>query len=1459
MLNSIIKFSITNKLVIGLLTFGLILWGFYSLNQLPVDAVPDITNNQVQVITTSPNLAAVEVERLITFPIEISMATIPEIEEIRSFSRFGLSVVTIVFKEKTDIYWARQQVNERLTEAQSKIPPSAGKPSVAPLSTGLGEIYQYVITTEEGFEDQYNDRDLRTIQDWIIRRQLLGTPGVADVSSFGGHLKQYEIAISPERLNAMDISISDIFTALESNNENTGGAYIEKGNNALFIRSEGLVSSIEDIENIVVKNNQSGSPILIRDVAKVQIGSAVRYGATTRNGKGEVVSAIVMMLKGANSAEVIKNVKLKMEEIKQSLPEGVIIEPFLDRTKLVDNAISTVTTNLLEGALIVIFVLLLLLGNLRAGLITASVIPLALLFAFGMMNVFGVSANLMSLGAIDFGLIVDGAVIIVEATLFHLGALKISRKLTQQEMDEEVYQSASKIRNSAAFGEIIILIVYLPILALVGTEGKMFGPMAQTVSFAIMGAFILSLTYVPMMSAMFLSKNTKHKPNISDKIIAFFNRIYSPLIKKAMNFRIGILISTLGLFLVALFVFMNMGGEFIPTLEEGDFAVETRVMTGSSLKNTIAATTKAERILLDNFPEVEQVVSKIGSGEIPTDPMPIEAADLMIILKDKDDWTSASSREELADKMSEALEAIPGVTFGFQQPIQMRFNELMTGVRQDVAIKIYGEDLDELSNYARQVGSIAEGVTGATDIYIEEVTGVAQIAINFKRNEIAKYGLNIRDINQSIQTAFAGASAGLVYEGDKRFDMVVRLEEQNRNNLESVQNLYLTAPDGREIPLNQVAEVAIEDGPYQIQRDDTHRRIVVAFNVRNRDVESVVEEISDKIDSQIKFAPGYTVGYGGQFENLQEATKRLSYAVPLALLLIFILLYFTFGSVKQGILIFTAIPLSAIGGVFALYARDLPFSISAGVGFIALFGVAVLNGIVLIAEFNRLKKEGVSDVFQRVYQGTSTRLRPVIMTAAVASLGFLPMALSGSSGAEVQRPLATVVIGGLISATLLTLIVLPVLYYYFEKGWKRTPKAAILILVFGLGFGNIGFAQEKEPIKTYSSLDELITTAIQNNPEVKAARFRTDQAEALKGTSWNIPKTEFNSEYGQNNSVYSDDLRLSVSQRFEFPSVYINRSRLNKAEVKSSEILEAQTKNELVTRVKAAYFKLIVEKNRKEVFLRQDSVYSNFNRAAEIRYKTGESNILERATAGSRVAEIEVQQEENKVDIKRYQRELQQLLNSAEMVDVPNVNLKFLSSLGNSMNLKDSLNNPTIAFFEQQIEVSNLERKVESAKLLPDLTIGYFNQSSNGPGQNLAGELIVYDSSDRFSGVMLGIAIPIWAKPQLSKIKAGNLKTKEMEASYLAVTNKMNAEYEILQDRLEQLENSLNSYKENAIPQAELIFKQAQRGFKEGEIGYVEYTQSLDRAAKIELDYLEIINQFYQTKLDLEYITGNQN
>ncbi|MDP2041129.1 MULTISPECIES: CusA/CzcA family heavy metal efflux RND transporter [Algoriphagus] len=1458
MLDKIIQFSVKNKLIIGLLTLGLIIWGGYSLSRLPIDAVPDITNNQVQVITSSPSLAAEEVERLITFPIEITMATIPELEEIRSFSRFGLSVVTIVFKEDVDVYWARQQVSERLTDVQAQIPPGVGQPGMAPITTGLGEIYQYVVGTEKGYEDQYDARELRTIQDWIVRRQLLGTPGVADVSSFGGYLKQYEIAIDPDRLKAMNVSIADIFQALEENNENTGGAYIEKNLSAYFIRSEGLVSDMDDIRNMLIKNNPDGIPVLIKDVAEVKLGNSVRYGATTRDGEGEVVSAIVMMLKGENSAEVIENVKSRIAEIQKTLPEGVTIEPFLDRTKLVNTAIGTVSKNLAEGALIVIFVLLLLLGNLRAGLIVASVIPLALLFAFGMMNFFGVSGNLMSLGAIDFGLIVDGAVIIVEATLHHLGLLKLGRKLTQNEMDEEVYQSASKIRNSAAFGEIIILIVYLPILALVGIEGKMFGPMAQTVSFAILGAFILSLTYVPMMSALVLSKNTDYKPNISDKLMAFFHRLYDPAIRWSMHKRPLILILTAGLFLASFWVFSNMGGEFIPTLEEGDFAVETRVMTGSSLENTIQATTQAEKILLEQFPEVKQVVSKIGAGEIPTDPMPVEAADMMVILENKDEWVSASNREELANKMAEALEVIPGVTFGFQQPIQMRFNELMTGVRQDVAVKIYGEDLNELSEYAEQIGRLASGVEGAQDLYIEEVTGVPQIVINYKRDQLAKYGLSIRDVNRSVQAAFAGASAGLVYENERRFDLVVRLDKTNREDVESVQNLYIARKDGHQIPLYQVAEVEIQEGPYQIQRDDTRRRIIVAFNVRNRDVESIVTELQQKIEETVVFAPGYTVSYGGQFENLVEARERLSLAVPLALLLIFVLLYFTFGSIKQGILIFTAIPLSAIGGIFALWLRDMPFSISAGVGFIALFGVAVLNGIVLIGEFNHLKKEGVSDIFERIYKGTSVRLRPVIMTAAVASMGFLPMALSQSGGAEVQRPLATVVIGGLITATFLTLVVLPILYYYFERGIKMKPGAIVPLLAIGLLCVQMPKAKAQDSLVSYQSLDEAIQVAIQNNPTLKAADLQTQQERELKGTSWNMAKTNFSLTHGQYNSIYNNDNQFNISQSMEFPTVYANQKKLAKARIEASEWMHSATQNELVQQVKVSWYLLWLEKSKQQLLQEQDEIYERFVQVASLRYQTGETNLLEKATAESQVAELKAMLQQNQSDIEIHRTQLQTLLNLDSIGDIA---MGYLEARESNVLLDTQgiANNPTLAWFRQQMEVAEKEKSVEKAKFLPDLSAGYFNQSLNGPNQDLDGNPVTFTSSDRFTGFQVGMAIPIFgAKSQASAIKAAELKKQESEARLQAVTNQLQGRLNSLIQQYQKFQTSLEYYEQNALPQAELILKQAQKGFESGEIGYVEYIQGLNRALAVRFNYLDILNQYNQTVIQIEFISGVQ-
>lgn len=1039
MLDKIIHFSINNKFIIGLFTLILIVVGGYSAYTLPIDALPDITNNQVQIITSSPTLATQEVEQFITYPIEQSVKPIPKIVELRSISRFGLSVVTVVFEEDVDIYWARAQISERIKEAENAIPKGVGTPEMAPVSTGLGEIYQYVVFPEKGYENKYDATQLRTIQDWIIKPQLIGTKGVAEVNTLGGYLKQYEIAVQPDKLKSMNTTISEIFDALEVNNENTGGAYIDKKPYAYFIRGIGMVNGIDDINKIVVKN-QNGIPILIRDVAKVQIGSSIRYGAVTKDGKGEEVSGMVMMLKGENSGQVVTRVKEKMEQIKKSLPKGVSIEPFMDRTKLVNKAISTVEKNLIEGALIVIFILVLLLGNWRAGLVVASVIPLSLLFAISMMRLFGVSGNLMSLGAIDFGLIVDGAVIIVE-TIIHRLQVSNKGKLTTKQMNEEVFEAASKIRSSAAFGEIIILIVYLPILALVGIEGKMFGPMAQTVSFAILGAFILSLTYVPMMSSLALKKETGHKKNISDRIITGLYNFYAPLLEKALRVKGAIIAVAIGLFAAALFVFNSLGGEFIPTLDEGDIATHLIIASGSSLSQEIEATTKAEQILKAKFPEVKMIVTKIGSAEIPTDPMPIEAGDMIILLKDKSEWTSAKTKEELMQQMEKALEDIPGATTEFSQPIQMRFNELMTGVRSDVAIKIFGDDIEMLVSKGDEVMQLINGISGVSDAKLERVAGLPQITVRYNKDKLALYGLKIGDLNKVIRMGFAGEAAGLVYEGEKRFDLVVRLDSDSRQDISNLKALFITLPSGNQIPLEQVADINFEDGPMQISREDGKRRIVVGFNVRGADVKSVVEKIQAKLDAQLKLPDGYFVTYGGQFENLIDANKRLAIAVPVALALIFVLLYFTFKSVKQSILIFTAIPLSAIGGVFALWLRDMPFSISAGVGFIALFGVAVLNGIVLIGYFNQLKAEGMHNVYDRIKEGTKVRLRPVIMTASVASLGFLPMAISSSAGAEVQKPLATVVIGGLITATLLTLIVLPILYLYFEKGIGEKQEA----------------------------------------------------------------------------------------------------------------------------------------------------------------------------------------------------------------------------------------------------------------------------------------------------------------------------------------------------------------------------------------------------------------------------------
>ena len=1039
MFQKLIDYSIKNKPVIGVMTVALIIWGVWSLVHLPFDATPDITNNQVQVITQAPSLGAQEVEQYITTPLEMAFANIPRMTERRSISRSGLSVITLVFDDDVDIYWARQQVSQQMKEAEELIPKDNAEITLGPVATGLGEIYHYTIRARKGYEKKYTRTDLRTIQDWIVRKQLGGTPGVAEISGWGGFVKQYEVAINTDRLNSAGVTVPEVYKALEDNNENTGGSYIEQYSNQYFIRGIGLATSLEDIERIPVKT-VDGTPVLVRDVAKVQFGSATRYGAVTRNGEGEVVAGIAIMLKGENFQEVSANVKQRMEQIKRSLPEGVTIEPFIDRTQLVDRVTGTITRNLVEGGLIVIFILVLFLGNLRAGVVVASVIPLSMLFAFGMMRLFGVSGNLMSLGAIDFGLIVDGAVIIVEAVCHHINVSKKKyrgRLLTRAEMDAEVLESASKIRKSAAFGEIIIMTVYVPLFTLVGIEGKMFRPMALTVFFAILGAFILSLTYVPMASAVFLSKKSEHKPGFSDRMMEKLYSWYHPIIEHSLNHSRKLIAAMVVLLGGSLLLFSRMGGEFIPTLEEGDFAAEISMEQGTSLSRMIKSCSQAEKILKAKFPEVRQAVTRIGSAEIPTDPMPVERADMMIALTPKDEWTSAETTEELQEKMQEAMSVIPGLHVEMSQPIQMRNNELVTGIRQDVAVKIYGNDIDKLAAAAEQVAGLIKGVEGVSEPNIEKVTGLPQMQVEFDRDRLSRYGISIKDANNVLHTAFAGGKAGYIFEEDRRFELVLRMDKDLRNSLESVENLMLPLPGGGTIPLAQVATISYANAPSQITHEDGQRRIYVGFNVRGRDVESTIHEIQDILTAKLKLPEGYYYTYGGQFRNLNEAKGRLAVAVPAALLIILCLLYATLKSVRETLFVFTAIPLSAIGGIWALYLRGMPFSISAGVGFIALFGVVVLNGIVLIGQFNTFEKEGMKDVRERIVKGCMLRLRPVIMTALVASLGFMPMALSAGDGAEVQRPLATVVIGGLLTATVLTLLVLPSIYKTFTKEKKN--------------------------------------------------------------------------------------------------------------------------------------------------------------------------------------------------------------------------------------------------------------------------------------------------------------------------------------------------------------------------------------------------------------------------------------
>ncbi|UCS92086.1 CusA/CzcA family heavy metal efflux RND transporter [Echinicola marina] len=1442
MLQKLIQYSLNHKLIILLLTLGIIGFGVYSLSHIPLGAVPDITNNQVQIITTSKNLATEDVEKFLTYPVELEMANLPNVKEIRSISKFGLSVVTVVFEDKAGTYLPRQLIAEKLKSAEERIPNGFGVPFMGPISTGLGEIYQYIIDVEPGYEDQYSITDIRTIQDWLIRRQLSGIPGVVEVNTWGGYLKQYEVAVDPSKLRAMKIPLRDVYSVLEKNNSIAGGSYIEKTEESYFVRGEGLVGSLEDIENIVIEN-RNGVPIYISDIAKVQFGHANRFGAITGNGEGEKVLGQVMMLKGADSQAVINAVNQRVEEIKSSLPPGIVINPFLERSDLIDKTTFTIAENLILGCLIVVFVVVLLLGNLRSGLVVASVIPLCLLFALSLMYLTGVDANLMSLGAIDFGIIIDGAVIIVEFIAYQITSQNIALsqlegKDRQAKIDQITYKGASKMMHSAVFGQLIIIIVFIPILSLVNVEGKMFRPMALVFCYALIGAMLLCFTYVPVMASMFIKPSASTKPGFSQKFINWVYSFYRPTVLFALRNKKMVLAASGVLLITSVFIFSRMGGEFVPTLDEGDFVIQPVLKTGTSLEKTIETTTKMEKILLE-FPEVDQVVSRIGAAEVPTDPMSMEESDVIIKLRPKDEWVNAESKDELAEAFKAKLAILPGIDFEFTQPIEMRFNELITGVRADLAIKIFGEDLDILYEKALEVEEAIKDVEGASDIIVEKTAGLPQMTVKYDRAKIAKYGLNVSDLNDLISMGFAGLPAGMVFEGEKQFDLVLRFDQSKRQSLEDIQTASVQLPNGKSLPLSEFANIAYTTGPAKISRDDTKRRIVIGVNVRNRDLESVVKDVQEIIDKQVDLPSGYNVTYGGQFENLRTAKERLMIAVPIALLLIFLMLYFAFNSVKEALIIYSAIPLAAVGGIFLLYLRDLPFSISAGVGFIALFGIAVLNGIVLIEEFKELRANGIKNVHKAVMIGTRKRLRPVLLTASAAALGFLPMAISQSAGAEVQRPLATVVVGGLVSATLLTLLVVPVLYTLFTENNRplklSTKKMVKMLLIVGvvMGIFPTSFAQE-----TAISLDEAIDLSISNNSELKAARYELEAQEQLKGAAWDLDKPVLYYQFDENNIAENGHpLKVwGVDQSLKFPTVYGAQSKWRKSryylQEKSYQLDEYRVKQE----ISKAYYTAVYYKQLIRNYNYLDSLYAQFEQAAQSRFEYGESNMLEKLTAESKSREITVLMEQSKDNFRQALIVLNSWIQGDEYFTVSMDSLSMLQSP------ETYTNHPGLEFHQQLVLSKENEFKLEKQKLLPDLQFSLFQGSNQ------------YKESKVYKGFQAGIAVPLWFGAQRAEIKAAKtamLAATEQQENYEI---QLEAKYQGLEQEISKFKKAINYYQEEGRSLSLGLIKNAQLAYSNGEINFLQYIQLLENARNIEINYLENLWQYNLVLLEANYL-----
>lgn len=1462
MINKIISFSIKNKFIVGLLTMALIGVGTYSMYTVNLGSVPDITNNQVQVMTVSPNLATEDIEQFVTYPVELAMGNLPGVNEIRSVSRFGLSVVTIVFEDDMGTYLPRQLVQEKLNDLQETIPDKFGSPSMGPITTGLGQIYEYTIQPEEGYDSVYSPMELRSIQDWIVKRQLTLLKGVVDINSFGGYIKQYEVAINPEKLNAMNVSISQVYEALARNNVNTGGAYIEKNHMSNFIRGEGLIRSLDDIRKISVKT-ENGIPITIADIAeKVHFGNQVRYGAFTQDGK-EAVGGIIMMLKGANPNKVIQDVKDRMTEVEKSLPEGLSINTIIDRSDLISRTTDTVKTNLIEGALIVIFALVLLLGSLRGGIITATTIPLSLLFAFILMKQFGVWANLMSLGAIDFGIIIDGAVIIIEGTVYEVQKRIRSGKVkfNQGVMDDLAYDAGSTMMGSAFFGQIIILIVFAPILFLTGVEGKMFQPMAYTFGFAMIGAILLCLTYVPMMSAL-LMKPIQNKKNwfgrferglekVSDKIISAIHNAYLPLLNGALRFKMLVIIFAIALLGVAGYTFSKMGGEFVPQLDEGDIAMQALVRPGSSLSESKKVSVKIEELLLENFPEIKTVTARIGVADIPTDPMPMDIADMYLILeKDKDQWVSAKTKNELIAKIKEKLEThLTGVNFVFTQPVELRFNELLEGVREDIAVKLYGDDLDILAKKVQEMAEIIETVPGAGDVNPERTSGLPQMTVRYNRDKIAQYGLDIQKLNEYVSSAFAGGVAGVIFEGEKRFDLVIRFDEAYRQSIEDLQTLYIDLPDGTQVPIKEVADISYVPGPMQISRDDTYRRTYVGVNTRGRDVESVVKDIQAKLDAELDLPPGYYISYGGEFENLERAKSRLMIVVPIALFLIFVLLYFALKSFSQSIMIYIAIPLAAIGGIFALWLRDMPFSISAGVGFIVLFGVAVLNGLVLINRFNSLKEEGVTSIRERILTGTKERIRPIMLTATTDIFGFLPMAFSASAGAEVQRPLATVVIGGMLTATMLTLVVLPVLYTFVEgridrrKGLRSPSVNVIIILIICGGLFGLSSSSHAQGVQqdsfTEITLDEAKKKAVENYPKIKSAKLEIEKQQVLKKTAWDLGNTQIftgREEAGNgSNGVYTS---IGFQQQNIDVFGVASKRNLQKEQVVLAEKALGLSIIELEREVSTAWGMLYVAKNKFEVYDKLDSVFRDIERAAKIRWETEATSKLEFLATANQANKVHIEKEQAYRD---YLSALQRLnlwfANDSlfTVADIPS------EQLDDPLNfVADSLrSHPLLDISAQEVEVADAIIRERRSQFMPKLQGQYGRQE-------IAGQ-------SGFYTYQVGIKIPLFFAPELGRSQSAKIQKDIAKQNYKETQLKLNNEYNRVRAQYLKWYDSWKYYREEALPLATEQRKGAIAAYREGAINYVSFLQNVKDAISVEVDSWNAFGQYLESRYQLEY------